>query len=109
MKFDEVYLVKCFYDLCSSHDVFVMKADLMKFVRAAYKLHVNPCRNPHNGNECLRYRSIQVYDMGQPLIGQYWWASPDLHVDKNGARTVDFGATCVHRFNFEKFYQRAVA
>ena len=100
MTLEDLYLVRCFHGI-NFTDFYVVKIDLMRFIRATYKLHVNPGKNPHSGNECLRYNDIYVYDMNKPSEGQFWWTTPSLHADGTGARIVNFD-TCVRHWNFKK-------
>ena len=102
MNLNELYLVRCHHEpfLQSRHeDLYVLKKDLEKLLRASYKLHVNPCRNPHSGVNCVKYTAIYVYDMGKFRSGQYWWTTPSLNWDKSGATVFDFANCIEHSFS----------
>lgn len=70
----------------------VLKKDLMLFVRATYKLHVNPGRNPHNLNDATPVSAIYAYDMDKMHSGGCWWTGPGLGVKGRDSRQ----ATVLH-------------
>lgn len=106
MNLNELFLVRCHYepfmDSCRQ-DHFIPKTDLAKFIRASYKLHVNPARNPHSLVSCVKYTAIYVYDMAQFQIGQYWWSTPSLEADGTGANVIDFTHCHCYYFGQNEF------
>lgn len=62
------------------------KDDINKLIIATIRLHLCPGINPHTGGQCS---PIKLLIVKTPItVTPYWWTSPDLMSDKDGAKVV---------------------
>lgn len=105
MQLNELLYVHLMYNDGRIGYYHVVKTDLIPFVRAQYKLHCNPGKNPHSGAECTKVTQIFAYEMGTASVEKYWWSSPSLELDSEGARVLSMGAPYRH-FDFLPSFRR---
>lgn len=90
----QIVMVKLYYvgqNISNHTDHMVVAADLEKFLRATYRLHVNPGINPHNNSHTAKLETLFIE--APAYYGQYWWSNPALEPCENteeGARILQW-------------------
>ena len=77
----------CGPDVCGSDKLeYTDKDNIEKLIIATLKLYVQPGKNPHNGKGTTNLKFLAVQTPS--LINSYWWTSPNLISDTDGAKVV---------------------
>jgi hypothetical protein len=63
--------------------------DADKLLGSIIKLHHTPGVNPHNNGKCTKLKLLVLQKPNNFLYNSYWWTSPTLEADDNGAKILN--------------------
>lgn len=88
-RLSEIRKVELSFRDSSPSSYLIHVSEVATFVEATKRLHFNPGKNPHNGNETSKVYKITVGKLN--FEGPYWWCGPDLGTKPGatGARIID--------------------
>lgn len=94
MKIDEIRQITVHFVNGRANSYLIHRDEIDRFIEATKELHVDPGRNPHNGEPTAR--AWRITSAPLQCQGPYWWTTPGLqrNGDRNGARILngDYGA-----------------
>ena len=90
-KLSDIRVVELFFfdNLRAPQTHIVHKDDIDKFVTATIQLHISPGINPHapGKGQTSPVHRVEVREL--TYTSKYWWATPGLNENGNGARVFD--------------------